>query len=86
MYSTKINKLLLVIPITVSITNGIYESWNYLDDYELERENYKTLKGKIEKATIGFGYGVFTGIALTVFSPLIISGATVAVVHSYFKK
>lgn len=86
MYLSNLNKLIIAVPFTVSVTNGFYESWNYLDEYELERENYKTLKGKIEKATIGFGYGFFTGIALSVFSPLIISGATVAVVHSYFKK
>ena len=65
MYLSNLNKLLLSIQVAVVVTNGVYESWNYLEDYELERENYKTLKGK---ATIGFG--VFTGIALSVFSPL----------------
>jgi len=64
----------------------IYESWESLNEYEHEKENYKTPKRKIEKATIGFAFGIINGFTFSLFSPFIISGVTVSLVHSYLKK
>ena len=88
MYFKNLNKSFYIgIPIgIITLSNGIYESWQYLNEYELQKENYKTTTRKIEKATIGFGIGLINGFALSIFSPFIFTGATIAYTHSFLKK
>ncbi len=86
MQLTKFHKTLLCIPpLTVISTNSIYKSWKELDDYELERENYKSTERKIEAASIGFVKGIFYGTIYAVFLPVILSGTMVASVHTLIK-
>ncbi len=68
------------------ISNGVYTSWEYLDNYELRKENLKTPSKKIEQAVIGFGSGLINGFAFTIFSPIIIPGIVIANIHSHIKK
>jgi hypothetical protein len=67
-------------------SNGVYTSWEYLNDYELQKENLKTPYKKIEKAVKGFSNGLFTGMVYTILSPIIIPGIIIANVHSNIKK
>jgi hypothetical protein len=74
---------LIILP---SLTCGVLDAWSELEDYELEKENYKTTYRKIERATIGFSFGLIYGAGLTLFSSVIIPGASIAFLHSHFKK
>ncbi len=84
---TKFHKTLLCIPpVTIILSNSIYKSWDRLDSYELEKENYKNLGRKIEEATSGFIEGTINGIMYTAMSPLFFGGSVVAAVHTLYNK
>ncbi len=87
-FNNNTKKILLVSFCTtyssICIGNGIYKSWNYLNDYELEKENYKTPYRKLEKACIGFGEGFMFGNIYAILSPVILAGGIISGIHTFY--
>ena len=84
--NNKISKILLFGSTLTSISCGISQSWDDLNEYELQRENLKSPSKKIVRSAIGFGTGIVIGMGLVIFSPFIIPGVAISSVHTYLKK
>lgn len=82
----KFNKRFIAIPIITSILPGFYQSWEDLNEYELQKENYKTTFRKNETAVIGFAKGIAFGVTLTIFSPIVFPGIIISNVHTYYNE
>lgn len=80
------NSLIIGVLIPISLTNGIYESWRSLNEYELEKENFKTTYRKIEKSCIGFSTGLLYGVSYGIFSPIILPSIAIAGIHTFMNK
>jgi len=79
-------KLFLLASSTITcLGSGINESWKELNNYELQRENFKTIEKKIEYASTGFAKGILYGTVYITFSPFIISGCIITYIHNLKK-
>lgn len=84
--NNRFSKLLIISSTLTCISTGILQSWEDLNDYELQRENLKSQSKKIERSAIGFGKGMIIGCGLIFLSPIIIPGVTISLAHTYLKK